>query len=203
MKKIIYLILSVALVIAIVLGAIWDFRDTVLYLIPAIIPIILLGLAFLKYKKRKNRMNEEERQIFKTVNKKFKVFKNFATCLIVASIILLLYCIIVFDVAAYEKALPEPDMLGEFGTVSLNLPLKDEVGAISGTCYTVILLILFIVYYVFIISIKNRKDLMQTEKDVLLKCYRGMGAYIIISFIVLLVISNMLTIVFAPYAPPL
>ena len=203
MKKIIYLILSVALVIAIVLGAIWDFRDTVLYLIPAIIPIILLGLAFLKYKKRKNRMNEEERQIFKTANKKIKVFKNFATCLIVASIILLLYCIIVFDVAAYEKALPEPDMLGEFGTVSLNLPLKDEVGAISGTCYTVILLILFIVYYVFIISIKNRKDLMQTEKDVLLKCYRGMGAYIIISFIVLLVISNMLTIVFAPYAPPL
>ncbi len=203
MKKIIYLILSVALVIAIVLGAIWDFRDTVLYLIPAIIPIILLGLAFFKYKKRKNRMNEEERQIFKTANKKIKVFKNFATCLIVASIILLLYCIIVFDVAAYEKALPEPDMLGEFGTVSLNLPLKDEVGAISGTCYTVILLILFIVYYVFIISIKNRKDLMQTEKDVLLKCYRGMGAYIIISFIVLLVISNMLTIVFAPYAPPL
>ena len=183
MKKIIYLILSVALVIAIVLGAIWDFRDTVLYLIPAIIPIILLGLAFFKYKKRKNRMNEEERQIFKTANKKIKVFKNFATCLIVASIILLLYCIIVFDVAAYEKALPEPDMLGEFGTVSLNLPLKDEVGAISGTCYTVILLILFIVYYVFIISIKNRKDLMQTEKDVLLKCYRGMGAYIIISFI--------------------
>ena len=103
MKKIVYLILAVILVIAVVVGAILDFTNTVSYLVPAIIPVILLSLAFAKYKKRKNGMSEEEKQTFKTANEKFKVFNNFATCLIVVSILLLLYCIIVLILQHIKK----------------------------------------------------------------------------------------------------
>ena len=197
MKKTIYLILAVALVIAVVVGAIWDFTDTILYLIPAIIPVILLSLAFVKYKKRKNDMSEEEKQIFKTANEKFKVFNNFATCFIVASIVVLLCCIIFFDIAAYNKTFPKPVDLNETRISSI-MPLNDEVGVICNTCYTLILLVLFIVYYVFIISVKNKKGLTQAEKDVLLKCYKGMGIYIIISLIASFFVSTVITFVISP-----
>ena len=198
MKKTIYLILAVALVIAVVAGAIWDFTDVIWYLIPAIIPTILLSLAFVKYKKRKDGMSEEEKQTFKMANEKFKVFKNFAICLIVASILLLLYCIIVFDIAAYERAFPEPNASNKLGIVSLSLPLNDEVGAICNICYTLLLLVLFIVYYVFIISVKNKKGLTQAEKDVLLKCYRGIGVYIIISLVASFFASTIITFIISP-----
>ena len=198
MKKIVYLILAVILVIAVVVGAILDFTNTVSYLVPAIIPVILLSLAFAKYKKRKNGMSEEEKQTFKTANEKFKVFNNFATCLIVVSILLLLYCIIVFDIAAYKKAFPEPNTSNKLEIVSLSLPLNDEIGAICNTCYTLILLVLFIVYYVFILSVKNKKGLTQNEKDALLKCYRGIGVYIIISLIASFLASTVITFGISP-----
>ena len=190
MKKTIYLMLAVALIIAVVVGAFLNFTYTVLYLVPAIIPAILLSLAFAKYKKRKNGMSEEEKQTFKTANEKFKVFNNFAACLIVVSILLLLYCIIVFDIAAYERALPKSS--------GINPSLHGQVGAICNTCYTLILLVLFIVYYVFIISVKNRKGLTQAEKDVLLKSYRGMGMYIIVSLIASFFVSTVMVFIISP-----
>ena len=197
MKKTIYLMLAVALIIAVVVGAILNFTYTVLYLVPAIIPAILLSLAFAKYKKRKNGMSEEEKQTFKTANEKFKVFNNFATCFIVASIVVLLCCIIFFDIAAYNKTFPKPVDLNEIRISSI-MPLNDEVGAICNTCYTLILLVLFIVYYVFIISVKNKKGLTQAEKDVLLKSYRGMGMYIIVSLIASFFVSTVMVFIISP-----
>ena len=198
MKKIVYLILAVILVIAVVVGAILDFTYTVSYLIPAIIPAILLSFAFVKYKKRKNGMSEEEKQTFKTANEKFKVFNNFATCLIVASIVVLLCCIVVFDVVAYKKTLPGPVDLNEIRFASPIPPSSNQVEVICKICYTLILIVLFIVYYVFILSVKNKKGLTQTEKDVLLKCYRGMGMYIIISLIVSFFVSTVMILIITP-----